>query len=177
MLKKIIILIALLIALPLIAALFTPSSYHVEREVTINQPNPLVFGYIKLLKNQNNFSKWALIDPNMEKTYQGVDGTVGFISAWKSENPDVGQGEQEIINIKEGKRIDYELRFIEPFQSISPAYISTSVIDKNHTKVIWDFDGNLTYPMNIMLWFVDFEKVISDDLQTGLDNLKVILEH
>jgi hypothetical protein len=177
MLKKIIILIALLIALPLIAALFTPSSYHVEREVTINQPNPLVFGYIKLLKNQNNFSKWALIDPNMEKTYQGVDGTVGFISAWKSENPDVGQGEQEIINIKEGKRIDYELRFIEPFQSISPAYISTSVIDKNHTKVIWDFDGNLTYPMNIMLWFVDFEKVIGDDLQTGLDNLKVILEH
>jgi hypothetical protein len=30
--------------------------------------------------------------------------------------------------------------------------------------------------MNLMLVLMDFEKMIGDDLQTGLDKLKVVLE-
>ena len=51
------------------------------------------------------------MDPDMKKTYRGTDGTVGFVSAWDSEKDDVGKGEQEIIKITDGERIDYELRF------------------------------------------------------------------
>ena len=176
MIKKISLLIASIIAIPFIIALFMKTDYSVEQNVTINATNAEVFNYIKLLKNQDNFSKWAMMDPNMKKSYQGVDGTVGFVSAWDSENEEVGKGEQEIIKISEGKRIDFELRFLSPFEATSPAYMITTAISENTTNVAWGFQGHIDYPMNIMFLFMNFEQVIGDDLQTGLNNLKVIIE-
>ena len=116
------------------------------------------------------------MDPNMEKSFRGTDGTVGFVSAWKSEEEDVGSGEQEILRIDEGKRIDFELRFFEPFESSDLAYMATERISDNQTKVKWGFDGKMAYPMNLMLLFMDFEGMIGDDLQSGLQNLKSNLE-
>jgi len=165
-----------IIALALIVALFMPKEYAVEREVIINQPKDSVFNYVKHLKNQDNFSVWAKTDPNMKKTFTGVDGTVGAISAWDSTNENVGVGEQEVIKITEGERIDFELRFKTPFESTADAYMSTEAISATETKVKWGFNGAMDYPMNLMLPFLEMDKVIGNDLQTGLDNLKVILE-
>ncbi|REL35026.1 SRPBCC family protein [Thalassotalea euphylliae] len=176
MLKKLILIIGAIIALPLIVALFLPNSYEVERQVIINKPKAEVFDYVKYLKNQNIYSKWAQIDPNMVKTFRGDDAQVGFVSRWESEHPDVGTGEQEIIAIQEGEKIDYELRFIKPFEATSPAYMTTEAVSSSETQVSWGFQGHLNYPMNLMFLFIDFKQVIGDDLQFGLNNLKMILE-
>ena len=176
MIKKVSLILAIILALPFIAALFMENDYSVQREVTIALPKNQVFNYIKLLKNQNNFSKWALVDPNMQKTYKGTDGSVGFISAWSSNVEEVGTGEQEITAIMEGDRIDFELRFFTPFEATEPAYMTTTSVLTNHTKVVWGFSGHMDYPVNIMFLFMDFENIIGSDLQVGLDNLKVILE-
>jgi len=175
-LKIILLVVGIIVAIPLVVALFVPKNYHVEEEVVINQPEELVFDYIKLLKNQNNYSKWATMDPDMDKTYTGVDGRVGFISAWDSDNEDVGKGEQEITKIVEGERVEFELRFFEPFESKSQAFMTTETVSENETKVVWGFDGHMNYPMNLMLLFMDFEEMIGDDLSTGLGNLKKELE-
>jgi len=176
-LNKILIALAILIAIPLIVALFVKKDYAVEREITINKPKQEVFDYVKLLKNQDNYSKWATMDPNMEKTYRGTDGTVGFVSAWESKVDSVGVGEQEIKRIVEGERIDFELRFIKPFEATEPAFMTTEAVSENKTNVEWGFSGHMEYPMNIMMLFMDFEKMIGDDLQTGLNNLKRELEN
>ncbi|MDX1279216.1 SRPBCC family protein [Oceanihabitans sediminis] len=176
-LKKILIVIGIIIAIPLVAALFIKQDYAVEEEIIINAPKSEVFAYIKQLKNQDHFSKWASIDPNMKKTYTGTDGQVGFISAWESEDENVGAGEQEIINITEGERIDFELRFFKPFQSTEAAYMITENVAQNQTKVKWGFTGRSEYPSNLFLIFMDFEKMVGDDFQTGLQNLKNILEN
>lgn len=176
MMKKLLIGILVLLGLPLIAALFTEDSYDVEREININKAKNEVFSYVKLLKNQDNFSKWAQIDPEMTKTSRGIDGEVGFVSAWDSNHPDVGTGEQEIIAMIDGERIDYELRFLAPFEATSPAYMVFVSTGDLNTTVKWGFSGKLDYPMNIMMWFMDFEQIIGNDLQVGLDNLKIILE-
>jgi hypothetical protein len=175
-LKKIVIVIAILIAIPLVIALFVKKDYTVEREITINKPKTEVFDYIKYLKNQDHYSKWATMDPAMIKTYRGTDGTVGFVAAWESKKDDVGTGEQEIKKITEGEKIDFELRFIKPFESTSLAYMSTEAVSDNQTKVKWSFNGHMKYPMNFMMLFMDFDKMIGDDLQTGLNNLKIELE-
>jgi len=174
--KKILIGLSVLIAIPLIVALFVAKDYAVEREITINKPKQEVFDYIKLLKNQDIYSKWATMDPNIKKTYRGTDGRIGFVSAWESDIEDVGAGEQEIKKITEGERIDFELRFIKPFESIEPAFMTTESVDANQTKVKWGFSGHMNYPMNIMMLFVDFKKMIGADLDTGLKNLKYELE-
>lgn len=172
----IIIIIGVIIIVPLITALFVRKDYSAEREVVINKPKEEVFNYIKLLKNQDEYSKWFAMDPNMKKTYTGTDGTVGFISAWDSDNHDVGKGEQEIKAIKEGERIDFELRFIKPFEGTEKAYMTVESVSDNETKVKWGFDGKLPYPMNIFFLFMDIDKMIADDLDVGLENLKKELE-
>ena len=174
--KKILIALAIIVAIPLIVALFVKKDYAVEREITINKPKTEVFDYIKYLKNQDQYSKWASMDPAMIKTYRGTDGTVGFVAAWESKVDDVGVGEQEIKKIIEGERIDFELRFFKPFEATEPAFMTTEAISENQTKVKWGFSGHMNYPMNIMMLFMDFEKMIGDDLQTGLDKLKTLLE-
>jgi hypothetical protein len=174
--KGILITILGIIALALIIALFITKEYAVERDVVINQTKDTVFNYVKHLKNQDNFSVWAKTDPNMKRTFTGIDGTVGAIAAWESDNKEVGVGEQEIKKIKEGEQIDFELRFKAPFESTSEAYMITEAISLNETKVKWGFKGVMDYPMNLMLPFMQMEKIIGNDLQTGLNNLKVILE-
>jgi uncharacterized membrane protein len=174
-LKKILLVVVILIALPLVAALFVKKAYTVEREVVIAKPKQEVFAYIKLLKNQNEFSKWAKMDPDMVKTFKGEDGTVGFVSAWDSKKDDVGAGEQTIAKITEGERIDYNLHFIRPFESDQTCYLTTEAAG-DQTKVKWGFNGSMPYPMNVLLLVMDMEKMIGDDLQTGLNNLKVIME-
>ncbi|OBT06863.1 polyketide cyclase [Shewanella sp. UCD-FRSSP16_17] len=176
MIKKILLVVAILIAIPFIAAIFIKKDYSVERTIVINQPKAIVFDYVKHLKNQNNFSKWAQMDPDMEKTYRGTDATVGFVSAWASDNPDVGVGEQEIMAIVEGERIDFELRFLSPFEATEPAYMTTEALSDNQTRLNWGFKGHLDYPMNLMFLFMDFETIIGNDLQQGLDSLKLILD-
>jgi hypothetical protein len=173
-LLTILLVIAGIIALLLILALFTKKAYGVEREITIHKPKADVFNYLRLLKNQDNFSKWASMDPNMKKTFRGTDGAVGFVSAWEG-NKKVGTGEQEIKSITEGERIDYELRFIKPFASVSNAYMTTTG-SGGQTTVKWGFTGNMKYPMNAMMLFMNMEKMIGNDFSTGLSNLKGILE-
>lgn len=168
--------VGLLIVLALIAAAFSPKDYSVKRDIVIERPKMQVFDYIKCLKNQDYYSKWATMDPNMKKTYRGEDASVGFVSAWDSDDKNVGKGEQEIKNIVDGEKIDFELRFIEPFESTEHAYMLTEDAGMNNTKVTWGFDGHMAWPSNMMLWFMDFDQMIGDDLNTGLTNLKNIME-
>lgn len=174
--KKILFVIIGLIVLALVIALFTKKDYAVEREITINKPKQAVFDYVKLLKNQDNYSVWATRDPEMKKEYKGTDGTVGFVSAWESEKKDVGKGEQEIKKIADGERLDFELRFFKPFKATDNAFMATAATADNQTKVTWGFNGKMAYPMNLMLLFMDMENMLGNDLQTGLVNLKATLE-
>ncbi|QYJ74918.1 SRPBCC family protein [Shewanella sp. FJAT-52076] len=176
MLKKFLIVILLLIAAPFIAALFIKSDYEVSVSRTIDRPVDEVFDYLRLLKHQDEFSVWARMDPNMQQHFTGTDGEPGFVSAWESSNPDVGKGEQEIMAIVPGKRIDYALRFIEPFTSNDSAYLTTEPIEDGSTLVTWGFVGHMPYPTNLLIPLMDVESLILKDLDSGLANLKQILE-
>lgn len=175
-LKRIVLVIAIILAIPLVIAAFAKKEYAVERSIVIERPIAEVFDYAKYLKNQEYYSVWSLKDPDSRKTYQGIDGTVGFVAGWDSDNKEVGSGEQEIKNIIDGERIDFELRFFSPFEAVEPAYMITESTTNNQTLVRWGFQGKFKYPMNIMLLMMDFEKMIGDDLDQGLNNLKNILE-
>lgn len=172
----ILLVLAGIFALLLIIALFTKKEYGFEREITIDKPSKVVFDYVKLLKNQANYSKWATMDPNMKRDLKGIDGTVGFIYAWDSENKKVGKGEQTIKKISEGEYIEFDLHFMRPFDSNATVRMVTEVISENRTKVRWGFDSYMKYPMNLLLLTMNMEKMLGDDFTIGLRNLKSILE-
>ncbi len=174
--KIIAIVLVVLIVVPLIVALFVKKDYNIEREIVINKPKKEVFDYIRFLKNQSYYSKWVMMDPDMEVKYTGIDGAVGFVSSWKSDDNNVGEGEQEIIAIKEGEMIETKLRFKKPFEAEDNVYLSTTALSENQTKVIWGFKGSFSYPMNLVGLLMDMENVLGGDLEISLKNLKTVLE-
>jgi len=89
-----------IIAFLLVIALFMKKEHYVKREIIINAPRQKVFDFLKLLKNQDKFNKWAKDDSDRNWVYKGADGTVGFIISWNG-NKNVGEGEKEIMNIIE----------------------------------------------------------------------------
>lgn len=170
----ILIVITASIAIPLIIALFLKKEYRIEELVTINKPTPDVFNYIKSIKNQEQYSKWVMADPNMKKTLTGTDGTVGFLYAWESEDKGVGQGEQEITALVENKKMNSEVRFIKPFAGTGYVTMLTDSTRVNETTVTWSMEGKSKYPMNFMNLFMS--KILHKDMQISLQNLKHNLE-
>jgi hypothetical protein len=116
------------------------------------------------------------MDPNQVTTYTGEDGTVGFIAAWKSELDSVGSGEEEIVAIQEGERIEYALRFKEPFESNASSNMIFTATDSNSTTLTWNFKGDMSYPFNVMQLFMSMEDMLGNDIEQGLNNVKAILE-
>lgn len=175
-LKIILAVLAILVALPFVVALFINGSYAIEKQITINKPKQEVYEYIKYLKNQNEYSVWAKLDPAMKQTHLGTDGTVGFIEAWESTDKNVGKGEQEITKLVEGERIETTIRFKEPIASTDKAYIALEARDSTSTTVKWGFTGKMKYPLNLLLLVMNMEEMVGNDLQNGLANLKAIME-
>lgn len=163
--------IAGLLLLLVILALLAPRDYQVERSTIIDQSRPEVFNYLRFLKNQDEWSPWSMKDPEMKSELRGTDGEVGAISAWDG-NKDVGAGEQEILSIRENERIDSELRFFKPWRSTSDAYMITEDYDHGQTKVRWGFKGKTPIPFNILMLFMNMDKMVGKDFEEGLENLK-----
>ncbi len=175
-LKYLTIALVTIIAIALIVALFLKKEYTVERQITIDLPKDSIYNYIKYLKNQNNYSKWASMDTQMKKEFKGTDGTIGFVSAWDSYKKEVGKGEQTIKAMLENERIEYNIHFIKPFEGFADACMTLDSIGTKQTIVRWGFVGKMKYPMNLMLLFMNMDKMIGDDLSIGLTNLKDLLE-
>jgi uncharacterized protein YndB with AHSA1/START domain len=170
----ILIVIAGIIALLLLIALFTKKDFTLEKQVVINRPKRDVFNYLKLIKNQEQYSVWVMKDPNIKIVYTGTDGTVGFTSSWESNDKNVGIGEQEIKKIDDGESIEVEIRFKKPFEGTNQARTSVITLGDTQTKVTQVFYGSSKFPMNLMNLMMD--KLVGKDMQKNLENMKANLE-
>ena len=169
-LKKILIILLVVIAIPLIVALFVPKQFANEGQVVINKPVNEVFNYIKYVKNQDNFGVWQLSDPNMKTTEEGEDGTVGFKYSWDSEK--LGKGAQVITNIVPNERMESDMFFLEFDDKPNKAYITVEEQASGQTLVKWGISGETPYPWNLMSLLHNMD----NDFNKGLEKLKEILE-
>src|SRR5690554_3538157 len=170
-LKRILIAIVIIIAIPLIVALFVPKESTSEGQVVINKPKQEVFNYIKYVKNQDNFGVWQLSDPDMETTSEGADGTVGFKYSWDSEK--MGKGAQVITKIEEGERMESDMFFYDFDDTPSKAYFVIEEQAPDQTLVKWGISWTTPYPWNLMGLFYNMDK----DFNKGLEKLKEIVEN
>lgn len=170
------IIIGALIFLIILLALIAPKNYHVHRSIELEHPSSKVWEHLKYLEKQNEWSPWARKDPNMEHKITGNDGEVGAVSYWNG-NKEVGEGEQQITKIINGKRMEQDLRFLKPYKSESNCYIDLEEINSNKSKVTWGFAGKSRFPMNIMMLFVIMDKMVGKDFEQGLKNLKYNLNN
>src|ERR1700686_1363886 len=101
----ILLIVAGVIGLLFIIALFMKREHYVNREIIINAPRQKVFDFLKLLKNQDQFNKWATADKkNRKEEFKGTDGTVGFIYFWSGDKS-AGQGKRKLRTSLKGKEL------------------------------------------------------------------------
>jgi len=146
----------------------------IEKSIDIRRNDSEVFNYLKLTKNQDNFSVWNMADPGMKKEFHGTDGTPGFVYTWDSVNKNVGAGEQETKAVVDGKIIEFEVRFFRPMQNTGKALFRIDKKSENITGVTWIFDSPSKFPYSLLAPI--FKKMLGKDLEKGLINLKGILE-
>ena len=162
----------IILLITLLSFIVTTAFEH-KTEIVINKPKAEVFEYLKSIKNQDKWSVWNQMDPNMKKEYIGTDSTVGFVYAWDG-NKKAGKGAQELKKIIEGERIDVELRFEKPFKITNKVYFTTLTVEGNKTKVEWVMYGNSIRPFNLI--FPLMVGSLLKDFNKGLLNLKALLE-
>ena len=146
-----------------------------EREITISRSHHEVFSYLRPLNNFRNWNPFLRKDPQAKLESRGTDGQVGYVAAWEG-NRDMGSGEQEITRIVDGERIEFELRFKKPFKATNRGYFSTESVGGSQTKVRWGMTGKSMFPMSLIGLFIDCEKMIGNEFDWGLKQLKSILE-
>lgn len=169
----ILIIVAGLIALLLILAIFIKKEHYVRREITINAPRQKVFDYLKLLKNQDEFNEHARAGSDRHREYKGTDGTIGFVYAWRGDK-NAGEGEKEIKSIIEGKKIEIEIRFVKPMSATAQIIMETESLSDDQTRVSWSNAGRLKYPINLFVPMM--EKKLPKAMDASLATLKNILE-
>jgi len=164
-----------LVVVACLSAAMLPARYIVARDIIVNRPRAQVFGYLRLLRNQDNFNKWIMSATDMKREFRGTDGTVGFVYAWEGKR--AGKGEQEIVRIEEGDTVETELRFVKPFRDVAQVQLITEFISPEETRVVWTFSGKRNFGMKLMHRILNMRKMMSRDLDTGLITLKKELEN
>ncbi|MGC2166495.1 MAG: SRPBCC family protein [Gallionella sp.] len=171
--KTILIAIAGIIAFALIYASSRPDNFHVERSVNIKAPPEKIFGLINDLHLWNEWTPYNK-DPAMKKTYSGSSSGKGAAYAWEG-NKEVGKGEIAITESTPSSRIAFDLHMIEPFEGRNVAMFTLNASGES-TKVTWSLDDKQKLMVKVMGIFMNMDKMIGKDFETGLARLKVVAE-
>jgi len=173
-LKTLLIIVLALVAIVVILGLIGPDTYRYERSVTVEASPSVVYGHVNSLAAMDKWSPWNERDPNMKKTLEGTDGTVGATQSWEG-NSDVGKGVQRIDSLAPNTLVRTKLMFKEPMESEGDALVELAP-DGSGTKVTWAMVGENNFLSNVMCKFMDMDAMIGKDFEIGLGMLKEQVE-
>lgn len=173
-LKTILIILLVLAAIVGVLGMIGPDTFRAERSVTIAAPPEAVYPHVSSLGAMDKWSPWNALDPNMTKTTEGTDGTVGAVQRWEG-NSDVGKGQQRIDSLVPNSLVKTRLKFIEPMESESDVFVELSP-EGEGTKVTWAMQGENNFMSKVMSKFMDIDAMIGKDFEKGLYMLKEQVE-
>jgi hypothetical protein len=99
---------------------------------------------------------------------------VGAIYTWSGNN-EVGEGRTTIIESRPSELIRVRLEFVRPFAATSTATFAFRS-QGERTAVTWSLDGRNSFPAKAMGLVMNIDKMIGDDFEKGLAQLKVMAE-
>jgi hypothetical protein len=175
MFKKILIGLVLVVGGFLFYASRRPDTYRVERATQIQAPAPVVFSQLEDFKAWGAWSPWDKLDPQMKKSYAGPPKGTGAIYSWEG-NKKVGKGRMTITDAKPPTSIAYKLEFIEPFAAVANTSFTIAPEGDKASKVTWAMEGNNNLIGKAWGIFMNMDKAIGADFETGLAGLKTVSE-
>ena len=171
---KILIALAGIVAVLVVVIALRPAEFRVERTATISAPPPVVFAQVNDFHKWEAWSPYVKRDPAMKKSFEGAPAGVGAIYTW-SGNHEVGEGRTTIIESRPGELIRVKLEFVRPFTATSTATFTLKP-EGERTAVTWSLDGRNGFPAKAMGLVMNMDKMIGDDFEKGLAQMKTIAE-
>ncbi len=169
-----------LFALALVGILFMviiagqPDDFKVTRTATIAAPPEKVFSHVNNLRQWEDWSPWAKLDPNAKNTFAGPDAGVGATMSWAGNNK-VGEGKMTITENVASTLICFRLEFLRPFKATNTAEF-TFTQQGNQTLVTWSMSGKNNVMSKVFGLIINCDKMVGKDFEKGLASLKAVAE-
>ncbi len=174
MLKKI--LVALVVILAGFAGFVAsrPGSFRIERSGSIAAAPGVVFALVNDFHRWSEWSPWEKLDPAMKKAHSGSAAGAGAVYEWAG-NDQAGQGRMTLTESSPADRIGIKLEFIKPWEATN-ALAFRFKPEGTGTRVIWSMDGTNNIMAKAASLFMDMDKLVGKDFETGLAQLKTVSE-
>ena len=172
MTTKILISLAVIIAIFLIVVALRPADFRVERSAALSAPPAALF------ENVNDHHKFAVwnpflkLDPNVKNTYSGPDSGVGAVCSWDG-NKDVGAGSCTIIESKPGELVRSRMDWKRPMEGTATVDF-TFKPEGGKTVVTWAMYGKNKFMGKLMSLFIDCDKMCGPQFEKGLADLGAV---
>ena len=174
MIKTIAIAVVLLLAAVLIFAATRPDTLRVQRATSIKAPPEKIFPLINDFDRWGAWSPYEKKDPAMKRSRSGAASGKGAVYAWEG-NGEVGAGRMEIADTTAPSKVTINLDFVKPFEAHN--VVDFTLEPKGDaTSVTWAMHGPAPYISKLMGLFFNMDRMIGNDFEAGLANLKAIAE-
>ncbi|MXV52968.1 polyketide cyclase [Pedobacter sp. HMF7647] len=171
-LKTLLIVIVALIIIFFAGALFLPKTYSVARSVNINAPDSVVYKNVSDLNLFKKWMPWLKMEPTAKVEISGEPSSPGHSYHWVGDK--TGEGIMSIKQVVPYSHVDYDLKFIKPFESDCNSQF-TIESSGGTVDVTWTMSGENKTTME--KWMsLNFDNMIGKDFESGLKDLKKLSE-
>jgi len=178
MIKKILVVIAAIILIPIAAVLVIaatkPDSFEIERAIRIDAVPENIFPLISDLRKFRTWSPYETKDPDMQRTFTGPESGTGATYEWNGDE-NIGQGQLQIVGAVEPSIVTMDLRFVRPFEVQNTVEFRIEP-EGQASNVTWTMRGPMPFISKVMSVFVDIDEMVGSDFEVGLANLKAFAE-
>ncbi len=174
MIKKILISLVVLLAGFVVVVALQPSTFRVERSVTISAAPAAIFPQVNDLHQAQAWNPWLKLDPAVKTAFEGPPAGVGASSTWAG-NSQVGEGRQTITESRPNELVRTRLDFKKPMESTCTAEFSLKP-DGQKTVVTWSMFGESNFVSKAFCLFMNQDKMIGVPFEEGLASMKALVE-
>jgi hypothetical protein len=150
-----------------------PADFQVQRSATIHAPVDVVFEQVNDVKKSQAWSPWLKMEPDAKVTLEGPAAGEGAAMTWDGNK--IGAGTMTIIDSRQDRLVQSRLDFVKPFKSTSTAEF-LFIEQGDTTTVTWTMSGKNNFMGKAMGLFMNCDKMIGEQFEQGLANLKSIAE-
>ncbi len=160
------------IGVVLAVAATRPDQFTVMRSLRIKAPPAKLAAMVADFHAWPSWSPYEKLDPAMKRGFDGPASGKGAIYTWQSEA--AGSGRMEILD-STPQRILIQLDFTKPIEAHNLAEFGFAP-DGDGTVVTWEMRGPVPYLFRIVHMFVNVDRMVGADFETGLSNMKIVAE-
>lgn len=151
-----------------------PDKAKLERSIVIEAPPATVYTALNGFKQFNKWSPWAALGPNTTYTFEGPPVGVGAKQSWRSEDPSIGSGSHEIVEVVPFKRIRMRLIF-DGFASENYASFNLSP-EGEGTRVVWVYESSFHGDLMGRYFGLMLDRMLGPSYERGLAAFKTLAE-